>query len=587
MTEISSIEIRIVTKEQDTHFKIIIRHSSRSFFTSTMIILFSLFFFFISQVTIVYSDCPFVNLCICNTSQNQVSCSGGPEDHYRIPPLEHFPAVTDYFFSNFTVIQTKAFDRMKFLPNHSITIHLMNITTISPSAFSPGMKISKSSKLSVNIIQPDDAPGLILEHRAFDGVKFDHLRFTNVQSFNGEGLFPSDAFGDGLYINELIFEQSNLTGFDSNNATEQVDIEHLYIRNCPSLTDLTRENLPTFLQMTKTLELSGTGLTHIDHDTFEQQDYIFRELLIKNNPNFKHLSTIMNTTLQTLEILDLSNNSITSFDPNYDWSYYQYTKKLILNHQSRLDLFLKTNILNDIGNVRTIDFSHSIIGDDDEDLITNHVSNLPNLAAINISFTNFTDDMIIDLLTIVSNSANQTIEVSLLNHTLNGTYFCSYYQIFKNAPNFLRLELDENHPCNCIIDLFFNDDYQQMFQSDVLIEPVCVTNTSRARCDIQNQLTASNCPSRGSQAPNSNVGDIGTIGFIATMVGLFVVVLALLALGSRVVYRARRVRGMTVLDMDDPGVAASAPATPTMPRSIENSLRRTNTTEELLEESES
>ena len=550
-----------------------------------MIILFSLFVFWISQVKIVHSDCPFVNLCICNTSQNQISCSGGPDDHYRIPPLENFPAVTDYYFSNFTVIQTKAFESMKFLPHHSITIHLMNITTISPSAFSAGMRIPKTSKLSVNIIQPDDAPGLILEHHAFDGIKLDHLRFTNVGSFNGESLFQSYAFGDRLYINELIFEQSNLTGFDSTNATGQVDVEHLYIRHCPSLTSLTQENLPTFLQKTKTLELSGTGLENIDHDTFEREDYVFRELLIKNNPNFKHLPAMMNTPIESLETLDLSNNSITSLDPNYDWSYYNNTKNLILNHQPRLDLFLKSNILNEISNVRTIDFSHSIIGDNDENLINNYVSNLPNLAALNISFTNFTDEMIIDLLTIVSNSANQIVDVSLLNHTLNGTYFCSYYRIFQNAPNSIRLELDETHPCNCIIDLFYNDDYQQMIQNDSLIEPSCALNTTRARCDIYNQLTASNCPTRSSQAQNPDLGDIGTIGFVGTMVGLLVVVVVLLALGSRVVYRARRVRGMTILDMEDPGVAASAPATPTLPRSIENSLRRANTTEEALNES--
>ena len=33
--------------------------------------------------------------------------------------------------------------------------------------------------------------------------------------------------------------------------------------------------------------------------------------------------------------------------------------------------------------------------------------------------------------------------------------FCSYFTIFKNAPNLLNLQLDETHECNCVIDLFY------------------------------------------------------------------------------------------------------------------------------------
>ena len=571
-----STEIRIVTREQ--HFKIIIQHRVAlfSFTSTTMIILFSLFYFVFSQaIPTVHSDCPFVDLCICNKSQNQITCSGTADDDYRLPPMNNLPAVTDYYFSNFK-IQPNAFENLTFLHNGSITIHLLNITTIYSDAFSAKMNISDDVQLSVSIIQGNDGSDLTLEDHAFDGINLYHLHFKNIQSFNGQGIFPSHAFGDDLYIDELIFEHTNLTGFDSIETLGQPDIGHLYIRHCPLFIDLSENILPAFLQATKTLEISGTGLERIDHEPFEAWKYTFKELLIKNNVNLKYLPDIVMGPFQSLEILDFSNNSITNLDSNYDWSSYAKTKTLLLAHQPRLDLFIKSDILKSMQRIRTIDFSQSIIGDTDENLIQDHVPNMPNLASINVSFTNFTDDMIIDLLTIISNSANQTIQVSLLDHRLNASNFCSFFQIFQNAPNLLRLELDETHPCNCITDLFYDDEHQQLFENDTLSEPSCIFNTSRGRCDIQSQLIISKC-SFGNMKPDNgdDFGDIGTIGFIATMAGLLVVVVALLALGSRVVYRARRVRGMTILDMDDPGDGIVR--TPTMSRSIENSLRRTTT----------
>jgi hypothetical protein len=58
------------------------------------------------------------------------------------------------------------------------------------------------------------------------------------------------------------------------------------------------------------------------------------------------------------------------------------------------------------------------------------------------------------------------------------------------------------------------------------------------------------------------------MAFISTMVGLTIVLVALLALGSRVVYRARRARGMTILDMEDP---VDNPSATIVDQPIENS----------------
>ena len=539
-----------------------------------MITLFTLFVLFVSQaITTVHSDCSVVDLCI--KSADQISCSGSPDDGYRIPSLECLPAVPDYYFNNFKEIQPHAFEKLNFLKNHSITIHLMNITTIYQDAFSARMRIPLNSKLSINITQPDDAAGLILDTHAFDGITLDRLRFFNIRSFNAQSIFESHIFGADLSINELIFEQSNLTGFYSIGTLIQPYVKNLYIRNCPSLTSLTEDGLPLFLGTAKTFEISGTNLQYIDHETFEGWEYVFKELLIKNNPKLNFLPDMVAGPFQSLTTLDLSNNSITSIDSNYDWSSYYETRHLILKYQQRLDLFIKSDLLKNVGRIRTIDFSEGIVSDNDDNLIRDHVSGMSNLASINISYTNFSDNMVIDLLTIVSNFANQTIQVSLLNHTLNDTNFCSYFQIFQNAPNLLRLELDETQDCNCIIDLFYDDEHMEMILNDTLMDPLCILNSSRSRCDIQSMLIVSQCSVGVAKPDDSNPVDIGTMAFISIMVGLTVVLVALLALGSRVIYRARRVRGMTILDMEDPMDRSSArSARGSFANSFSESIRR-------------
>jgi hypothetical protein len=535
-----------------------------------MITLFSLFFVLFSQANTVHSDCPFIDLCTCDKHLNRIICNGsdGDGDDIHLPPLHDLPSVTDYYFSNFQEVQTNAFEKAIFLANRSITIYLMNISTIHPEAFSASMVIPDNSNLSIYIEHPTKTLGLTLATHAFNNIRIDHLYFVNIQNFNGMSVFNTHSFGANTYINELIFERSNLSGFNSVAGLEQPNIEHLYIRSCPSLTNLTILGLPAFLGTAKTFEISGTGLQYINRQVLQGWEYTIQELIIKDNHNLKQFPDMVSGFLDLLVKLDLSNNAITTLDSNYDWSPYYTLQHLILKQQLKLDLFIQTDILKSPEHIKIIDFSEGIISENDEDLIRNHVPGMPDLAAINISYTNFTANMVIDLLTIISNSADQIIQVSLLNHTLNDTNFCSYFQIFRQAPNLLRLELDETHECNCIVDLFYDDEHMPMILNDTLMQPSCLLNSSRARCDIQSQLSLSQC-SVGKPNPGSDSGDIGTVAFIGTMVGLAIVLVVLLALGSRVVYRARLARSMTILDMENP--VDNLEAT-TVDQPVENSL---------------
>lgn len=508
----------------------------------------------IYQTNTLYSDCPFIEICHCNTSLNQVICDGnlGNQSEENFPSFSYLPPVEDYFFSNFKEIQSNAFENTTFLSNNSITIHLINITTINTDAFSSTMIISENSTLSIYIEHPNDLPSLTLNTHAFNHDRIDRIHFFNINSFNEQLIFDTHCFGPILQINELIFEQSNIAGFYSS-GQESADIQNLYIRECPTLKQLTAQTFPQILGSTKTLEISGTGLEFIDSHALEAWSIILRELVIKNNLKLKDFSSnFIDGVLMELDTFDLSNNSITILDENYDWFAYSYTKYLILKYQQQLDLFLKSNILKTLGLLKTIDFSEGFISNNDDDIMQDYVPDMPYLTSINVSFTNLTENMVIDLLTHLSNSASQIIEVSLLGHILNDTNFCSYFQVFRKSPNLIHLELDETHECNCVVDLFFDDEHIDMYLNDSLILPICLLNTTRARCDIQSQLTLSKCSfGNGNSDPNTS-GDIGSYAFIGIMAGLAVVLIALLAVGSRVVYRTRKGRRMTILDMEDP-----------------------------------
>ena len=519
-----------------------------------MISLFLLFILVSSQYDTVHSDCSLTEFCTCDTNPNIIICDGNygnQSDNNYFPPLSLLPSVKTYIFRNFKEIQAHAFENMTFLTNHSITICLFNITTIDSDAFSTTMIIPTDSTISIDIEHAINSSSITLRSNAFNHIKLQRLRFFNIKHFNGHPIFDTKCFSEHLHINELIFEQSGITGF-ANSLQKSVDIKHLYIRECPSLTELTNQNIPSFLHTTETLEISATGLQLINFHTFQGWTLILKELIIRNNPNLKIFSSnIIEGFLMELNKLDLSNNSIDTLQQDYNWLPYIYTKHLILRQQQQLDLFLKADILKILRHLRTIDFSEGFISENDEGLIRDHMPNMPNLISINISHTNLTANMIIDLLTQLGNSANQTIRISLLGHTLDDENFCSYFTIFQKSPNLLHLELDPTHECNCVVDLFYQDEHIQTITNDSLQIPACLSNITRTRCDIQSQITMSKC-SIAKPNPNEPETNVGDYAFIGIMVGLAVVVLVLVALGSSVAYRVRKNRRGTILDMEEP-----------------------------------
>jgi hypothetical protein len=361
-------------------------------------------------------------------------------------------------------------------------------------------------------------------------------------------VFDTNCFGDNLEIKELIFEQCSLTGFSST-STKVAIVKHLTIINSFTLTQLTNKNLPSFLSTTKSLKISNTGLQMINISTFQAWSLILEELSIINNSNLEILpSHITEGVLMKLNKLDLSYNSIKYLDKDYDWHAYSYTKKLLLKNQS-LDLFLKTNILLQLSLLEIIDFSHGFIKEENEDLIRNYFPILINLNSIDISYTNLTENMMIDLLTKLSQTTNHFVDIYLHGHVLSDEHFCSYFTIFKNAPNLLNLQLDEFHECNCVIDLFFREKLSST-ETTTDLQPSCLLNSSRTQCDILMQLSRSKCLQNSRQ---SNTDDrTGNYAFGGLVAGLTILVLVLLSLGATAVYRIRRRRRNTDLTMEEP-----------------------------------
>jgi hypothetical protein len=146
--------------------------------------------------------------------------------------------------------------------------------------------------------------------------------------------------------------------------------------------------------------------------------------------------------------------------------------------------------------------------------------------------------MIIDLLTHISQFTDHFVDIHLLGHTLTDQNFCSYFIIFKNAPNLLNLQLDETHECNCVIDLFFTDTLQQKETSDSVLQPSCLFNATRTRCDIEEKLSKLHCQ-KNPDPPNTD-GNIGKYAFGAIVAGLSILLLIMISLGFTVVYQIRR-----------------------------------------------
>jgi hypothetical protein len=469
-----------------------------------------------------------------------------------IPDISCFPPVNTYVFLNFQHIQSQIFENVKFPENEIFTIKLINISIIDSEAFSHSLMLPESSKLSIEIEDLQNSSNIIVKPNAFNRIKIDRLHFFNLNNFNGRSIFDTNCFGNDLHINVLIFEKCGITGF-SNIIRKVADVNHLLIRNSPGFTQLTDKSFPQLLVRSKSLEISNTGLHSIEEHTFQAWALILEELILTNNSNLEIFpSAIVDGVLMKLNKLDLSYNPIKFLDLNYDWFPYSYTKHLLLRNQ-QLDLFLKSNILTTLPKLQRIDFSEGFISDDNnDDLIQKFFPNMSKLSSLDISYTNFTENMIIDLLTIISKTTNHFVDIHLHGHRLTDDNFCSYFTIFKNAPKLLNLVLDETHECNCIIELFYRDKIQETGSSNSVLQPSCLLDSSRQRCDIDAKLSVSNC-NIGAQNPDeSNAGNnIGKYAFGGIIGGIIVLLLILLSLGFGVAYRIRRRRN-TELFMEQP-----------------------------------
>lgn len=508
----------------------------------------------IIQANTVYSHCRKEPMCHEDEELNIITCDGmygGRNDTDRFPTLSCYPPVKTYLFRNFLNIRSHAFRNISFPENQSFTIRLLNITTIDTDAFSYSLNIPTNSKLSVEIGQTGGTSGISLRLGAFNRILIDRLHFININTFNGRPAFDTICFGHDVEINELVFEYGGLTGF-SNIIRKGADVDQLIIRNTPALVQLTDKSLPLFLSTTKSLEISNTGLKLINPHTFQAWALVLEELKITNNSFLENFPpTIVDGKLIHLNTLDLSYNAIKSIDMTYDWSPYSSTKHLLLRKQ-QLDLFLQTTMLQTLSELETIDFSESFISENNDDLIKNNFPDMSKLVSIDVSQTNLTEKMIIDLLQHLSQPATHFISIGLYGHTLSDDNFCSYFQIFKNAPNLLQLQLDDSHECNCVVDLFYTDQLPINNGNASVIRPTCLSNATRTQCDIDSQLQKQNCRVGGQNPDNSNSGNsIGNVAFSALVAGSVIAVVIFVALGFTVVYRIRSRRNTDVV-MEQP-----------------------------------
>lgn len=501
----------------------------------------------------VQSDGPFIDLCYHDNITNTITCNGTHKD--PLPPLGNLTPVNNYSFYNFREIQPDAFHNMPFLENASITMHFKNFSIIHSNAFSSLLKLPANSNLSIVIENDEDHADLFIGNDAFNNTRIHKLHFRHIGSFNKTLTFNTRIFSDNITIDSLAIQHSDITGFVSDNRRFHPTITNLHIKHCSSLKRLTKNNLPA-IPNTKVLEISDTGLESIEENAFEGWTYVLSELRIRNNKNLQTLPMIVAGDFFLLKTLDLSGNAIKSLDRNYDWTKFYTTENLILSNQPQLDLFLQSNILTKLTQLKTIDFSHSQILTSDTNFIPTYVPSMPLLISANISYTNFTHEMVAQFLNKISASANQTVYVETLGYRMNDTYFCSFYDVFHNAPNSIRIEFDRKQQCNCIIDLFYNELFYSTLMNDSLPDPICVYNETRERCDTQNQLTLSGCTAPNPNTDSNNSGLFGSIGpyaFAGMMGALVVVLIVLLAAGSSFIYKTQRSRRRgTMLFMDDP-----------------------------------
>ncbi|CAF3812528.1 unnamed protein product [Rotaria sp. Silwood1] len=519
-----------------------------------MLFLFLFVFVLFLQTNTILTHCPTNPLCRLSNDSMTIICDttyGSGNESSQYPIISCFPPVKTYLIRNFERISLYTFQNITFSENQTFLIKLINISIIDSDAFSNSIIIPHNSKLSIEIGDFNSSTSITLKTNAFNYIKIDHLHFNYINNFNGYSIFDTDCFSNNSIINVLTFEYCNITGF-SNIIGNIAQVYHLFIRHSSSLIQLTDKSLPLFLTKSKAFEISNTSLSIINSHTFQAWSLILEELIISNNSNLEIFPTIITDgVLMKLNKLDLSYNSIKILDINYNWFAYSYTKYLLLRKQ-QLDLFLKTNILKTLPLIEKIDFSEGFISNNNDNIIKNYFPNISNLNSIDISYTNFSENMIIDLLTSISQIANHFVTIRLYGHTLSDKNFCSYYKIFKNAPNLLHLELDKSHVCNCVIDLFYMNQFRQDITNASVLQPTCLFNSTRTPCNIDTQLSLSNC-NLGGQNPDelSTDSKVGNYAFGAVVGGLTVAVLVLILLGFSVVYQIRSRRN-TDLDMEQP-----------------------------------
>lgn len=506
------------------------------------------------QLAVIRAHCPQDPLCEFDGRLMTITCNtafASNNASLPVPDLSCFPPVSTYSFLNFERIPQETFRKISFPEKQTLTIKLINVSTIDSNTFSSAMNLPDSSTFVIEIGDPTNAPNIVIEPNAFHQIRVNRLHFLHLSQFNALNTFDTSCFGDEVSIHELTFDHCGLAGFSSA-ANREVHVKSLSIRNSPAWTQLGPASLPMFLKTLIALKISNTGLRVIHPHALQAWSLILKDLTITHNANLEVFpSEIVDGVLMQLEKLDLSDNPITTLPEHYKWFPYSYTKELVLRNQ-QVDLFLKSSILKNLPLLEKLDLSEGYVSDADDHLFKNYHLVSANLTSIDVSHTNLSETMVVDLLTRISSTTTHFVNIHLLGHQLADDNFCDYFTIFKNAPDLLNLFLDNSHQCNCVVELFFRDKLRESASNNSTSHPACLLDTSRQRCDIQTQLSTAKCSVSGT-SPTSADSDnsIGDYAFGGIVAGTVVVLAVLLSLGFGVVYQIRRRRG-TVLTMEHP-----------------------------------
>lgn len=477
------------------------------------------------------SACDISTVCQFDSTTNHLICDGTfiPEDSASPPSLSCYPSGTRYTFRHFRRLSPTLLETLQF-PSQERSIHfqLFNISLIASETFSNRLSIRSNVTLSIDIEHWNSSSGITLEPNAFNHLQISHLRFFNINHFNSRRIFDTSTFGDELDLNQLIFDQCGITGFVKTDPTS-ADVQHLSILHSSALTQLTPNNLPSFLPHLKSFTISNTSLRLINPHSFPAWTMQLEKFILTKNDKLETIpSNMMDGVLIDLDQLDLSENPLLYPSEDFDWFGFSYATRLVLR-ASPLDPYLRTNILSSLSSLKMIDFSYGYLSDRNQsDLISTHFPDqMSELVSFNLSHANISESVLIGILEKLSGKANQRVQIDLAGHRLSDEKFCSYLKIVKKAPTLLDLHLDSSHPCNCILDLF--------------------EITDCPKCDLQNQTSFYRCQ----LSSEKNDDGIGPYAFTGLIVGVSVFLFILMLVGGGFLYRRRR-KGDADLDMEHP-----------------------------------